>query len=124
MAVPLCWAAMILGLYSVPGFDLKYEDPWQWVGVDKFAHIGIFAILVTTLIVAFKKQSNSRLYRIHAKKYALIYSIIYGGILELYQGQLFVQRSSDIMDFAANIIGSFMGVLIFHIIYGINLSRS
>ena len=124
MAVPVCWTVFIFGVYSIPGFDLSYQDPWKLIRFDKLAHSGLFAILVLTLITGFRKQTAIRGLRMHAKKNALIFAVVYGGVLELYQGRLFVERSSDIMDFIANVLGALLGLILFRMIYGRELAKA
>ncbi|MDZ4823147.1 MAG: VanZ family protein [Flavobacteriales bacterium] len=122
--IPLSWALLILAMHSIPGFDLAYRDPWQLLRIDKLAHAGMFAAFVAMLMVAFRKQDRYSGIRIHAQKISVLISISYGGLLELYQGQLFVERTSDLHDFAANTIGAFLGLILFRMVYGHELART
>ncbi len=124
ISVPACWATFIFFMHSIPGLDITYDDPWQLVKFDKLAHMGMFAVLVLTIMVAFRKQGYSRTLRNHARKMAMLMSITYGGILEYFQGSLFPQRVTDPMDFVANTLGVFLGIVLFRIVYGRELSRS
>jgi len=121
--IPVVWALAILVLYSIPGFDLSYEEPWDLLRLDKIAHMGLFAVMFLVLMVAFRKQGSYRRLKFHARKFSLILTLLYGGVLEFYQGAFFIERSSDLLDFIANSVGAFLGILLFRILYGKELAR-
>lgn len=121
--IPVVWALAILVLYSIPGFDLTYEEPWDLLRLDKIAHMGMFAMMFFVLMVAFRKQGEFRRLKFHARKFSLVITILYGAVLEFYQGAFFVERTSDLIDFFANTIGAFMGIILFRIIYGKELAK-
>ncbi|MDZ4750789.1 MAG: VanZ family protein [Flavobacteriales bacterium] len=121
--IPVVWALAILVLYSIPGFDLSYEEPWDLLRLDKIAHMGLFAVMFLVLMVAFRKQGSYRRLKFHARKFSLILTLLYGAVLEFYQGAFFIERSSDLLDFIANSVGAFLGILLFRILYGKELAR-
>ncbi len=49
----------------------------------------------------------------HAVIFTLVFSISYGGILELLQGAVFEDRSADVYDFIANTFGAIVGVMLY-----------
>lgn len=118
LAVPIIWAAIIFFVYSIPGGDIVYQDLWSLLKFDKLVHMGIFALWVNMLIVAFKKQSTSRPLKQNARLVAVSFALAYGGILEFYQSKWFIDRTTDPYDFIANTLGAFIGLLVFRIIYG------
>lgn len=91
---------------------------WGVIGADKVAHAAVFAIFVTIMSVGFRRQSTSFTLRTRAVLVAVLVASIYGAFLEGIQGMVFVERTSDIIDLAANIVGAFTGIVIFRIIYG------
>lgn len=119
----LLWVLVIAGLYAIPGFDLVYTDAWDLLTFDKLAHMFLFAVLVNLLMVSFRKQFRVRTFRIHARKWSLFIAISLGALLEFMQGTYFVMRTSDPMDFLANTLGAFSGLLLFRLVYGKELSR-
>lgn len=123
MSVPVCWAIFVFFMHSIPGFDIRYEDPWQIFKFDKLAHVALFAVLVITSVVGFRKQVYIRGLRAYPRFWAVSFALVYGGLLEYYQGALFVQRASDPVDFLANSLGVLVGLLSFRVIYGKELSR-
>jgi VanZ family protein len=118
MAVPLLWAAIIFFAYSIPGNDLAYTDPWDILKFDKIVHFTLFAVFVLVLVIAFKKQRQIRFVHFYSRAYAVSIAILYGTALELVQGIFFIGRFSDPLDFVANAIGAFGGLLLFRLIYG------
>jgi VanZ family protein len=106
---------MLMGL---PGKDVPDMSFWSLLTPDKIFHSGIFLVLVVLLIVGFTKQhSYIRLYY-HAKSFALMFGVLFGGITELLQMFVFTDRTADIMDFVANAIGCVLGLLVFRVIFG------
>ncbi len=124
MTVPLCWAVFILFMHGIPGSELIYKDPWRLFRFDKMAHMALFAIFVVTLNIGFRKQSHFRRPRIHARKFSVVVAIVYGGLLEFSQSHLFEKRCTDPIDFLADMIGAFGGLILFRLIYGKELLRS
>lgn len=113
----LGWAMLTLGLYAIPGSDMPSNGFWEVLSLDKVGHASVFAVLSCSLIVAFRRQLQSERLRSRAFVYAVGAALVYGGLLEWLQGQAFQQRTSDWLDFAANVVGCFLGVLIFRFIY-------
>jgi glycopeptide antibiotics resistance protein len=46
---------------------------------------------------------------------AVVFCIVYGGLLEIMQGTLFQERSADVFDFIANSIGVLLGLGLYRI---------
>lgn len=119
----LCLALVILGLYSIPGTEIGSLSFWDLLGADKLAHTGIFTLFTLSLITAFRRQTRYSGLRARYKTIAIGLSMTYGGVLELLQAQVFIGRSGDVLDFIANGLGAFLGLILFRIIYGYELSR-
>ena len=118
-----CWAFLIAALYAIPGSELRSLSFWEVFGADKIAHMVVFALFGLILRVGMRRQT--RFPGMTHRSYWLSFLIVvaYGGILELFQGVLFVERTSDLLDFIANTIGAVLGLLLFRLIYGRELSR-
>ena len=114
----IIWALVIFLLYAIPGGDLPSVDLWDMLNFDKVAHFMVFALLVVFLSVGFKKQHTVRILYENTRKWAFLLGILYGGVLELLQGMLFADRTSDILDFIANATGVVVGLVIFRLVYG------
>jgi len=117
-----CWLIVVFIIHAIPGKDLPDLDIWDRLGLDKFIHLLCFLMLCLFFCIGFKKQQTSSLLRRNAWKIALVGSILFGGLMEIMQSTLFVDRFADWLDFAANSIGAIFGVVIFRIIYGKELS--
>ena len=119
----IIWAITILALCGIPGDHLPDLSIWELLSFDKVAHAFVFALLVVFLLIGFKKQFTYPWLRYNAKKTALIFSISYGGLIELFQGTVFAGRTTDVIDFIANTLGCFLGLLLFRLIYGKELAK-
>lgn len=114
----ILWGFFILILVGLPGKDVPDMSLWSLLTPDKIFHSVIFGFFVLLLIIGFTKQHTFIYLYYHAKSTAIIFGIIYGGITEILQMIVFTERTADIMDFAANSIGCFLGLIVFYIIYG------
>lgn len=64
------------------------------------------------------RQSQFRVLKESPVFWGLVVSILYGGMIEIIQGTEFVSRSTEFSDFISNSVGSFIGWILFLIIYG------
>ena len=81
--------------------------------MDKAAHATCYAILVFLLSSGFRTQTQLKFALLHSAGSAIVSAIIYGGLIELYQGYILTDRTADWVDFIANCTGSYIGVRIF-----------
>ena len=106
----ILWSLVILVLSAMPGISLP-ESFWDFISIDKLAHIGVYGIQTFLLLMGLSTQISN-----DAKKVAviaLIISILYGILMEAMQYTFFPYRYFEYLDIIANIIGSFTGLLIF-----------
>lgn len=102
------WSLIILFLTLKPNKGGEVFWLLQIEGMDKVAHFGLFFILaiLTYPAFVFVKKSFKR---------QILISIIYGILISILTeyGQQFVQgRSSDWLDFLADITGVFFGIFV------------
>lgn len=109
----ILWALFIAFLCGIPGRDIPHISFLELLSFDKFVHAGIFFWLVIFLTRGFLLQEKFATLRRNPKSWALVFAIPYGGLLEILQGTLFVERSADIYDFIANSFGCVMAALLF-----------
>lgn len=109
---PLVWFLVILTLCATPGKDIPHISFLELLAFDKWVHAGIFFILVLLMIRGFRLQRTGWLFS-NAVIFTLVFSVAYGGILEILQGAVFEDRSADFYDFIANSIGAITGVLLY-----------
>ena len=112
------WITIVGFMYAIPGQDLPSVSFWDVLNFDKAAHFLVFLILTITLIVGLKRQQRYSYFQRNGSIVAAIFGVVYGGILELMQGWVFLDRTSDLFDFFANSIGILVGMLFYRILYG------
>lgn len=123
LAPALAIALAILGLYSIPGSELQNISYWDLLQADKLAHSGIFTLFTVSLLVAFRRQTKYSGLRARYKTIAIVVSLLYGAFLEYLQSAIIAERTGDVLDFVANGMGAFLGLLLFRLIYGAELTR-
>lgn len=83
-----------------------------FIPIDKLLHAIIHLILAFIWLTAIVYQKNKQ---IKTKWIALtlISCVVYGIIIEIFQGQLVNTRKADFMDVIANSVGTLLGLLLF-----------
>ena len=114
---PVFWAAIIFFLSSIPSEDLPDFSFWRLISFDKFAHACMYGMLAFLLMKACYRQYSSWYIRYNAIKITAVAAIVYGGLIEIYQELLLADRYGDWLDLIANIIGAFLGIFIFRLIF-------
>ncbi len=109
----ILWALIILILCGTPGKDVPHFSFLDLLAIDKFVHVGFFFVLVILAIRGFRLQSSQKWRCKNSTFLAVSLSILYGGILEILQETVFVDRSADINDFIANSFGCFVALLLY-----------
>lgn len=111
----LGWALFILTLCGLPGSQFGESS---YVFVDKVIHTFLFAVLYLFLVVGFIKQSSFPWLKRYVLQKVFAFSTAYGIVMEVLQGLVFTSRSIEGLDIIANMVGSFVGVVIFFMVYG------
>jgi VanZ family protein len=96
----------------------------ELVEFDKIVHVILFGLLVTSLTIALRKQSRVSWLRNNAMLIALAFSILYGCVIESIQFFVVPERTGELDDILANVLGSVLGIVIFRFIYGKQLFRA
>lgn len=98
-------------LFCMPGDEFPEEDWFARVYLDKWIHIGLFAMLVTLwclpLIQRFKELSRLNILFV----WVTLGFIFYGIAIEFIQGQFIVNRTFGVDDMVADTIGCGIGLL-------------
>lgn len=111
--LPGFWAISILFLSSIPSDELPDFSFWNLIGIDKLAHVfmyGIFAFLISR---AYAIQSSNSAISFNSGKIAATISIIYGGLIEVWQEYILTYRYGEWLDFLFNVLGTFLGIWIY-----------
>ena len=83
---------------------------------DKLAHLGVFSILSFLMIIGFTKQYTFSDLKKNSARYSLIISSAYASVLELGQS-IIPDRYANFYDMTFNLIGVFIGYVLFLLIY-------
>ena len=73
----------------------------------------MYGALTFLLIIGFKKQFSFKKLKNNAIALAAAFSVVYGALIEVLQGMIFVNRSMELADIVANAIGCLIGMVIF-----------
>lgn len=109
----MLWALLILILCGIPGRDIPHISFLELLSFDKFVHAGIFFVLIVLTVRGFILQITFNKVYQNSRVIALLICVAYGGMLEIMQGTIFVERSADIYDFIANSFGCLMGIVMY-----------
>jgi VanZ family protein len=110
----LIWLIIIIVLSGYPGKNLP-KAPFD--EFDKLVHLIIYAILSFLSIMGFSEQSKSFLLSKNLQYLSsVLFSVLAGGLIELLQQYVFINRYGDWLDFIANSIGAVIGVFGFYFI--------
>ncbi|MBR4156558.1 MAG: VanZ family protein [Bacteroidales bacterium] len=88
---------------------------WDWIGPDKIVHFILFGTFAFLTLWGYRKKiiSKNNSYKKKAFLLALVLTISYGGLTELLQKYLFINRYGSVLDFLADAIGCVLGVIVF-----------
>ncbi len=117
-AFNIIWAVLVAVVTLLPNSqmpDIRF-DLWALLTFDKLAHSLVFFVLSFLCIIGFTKQSRYAYLRFYAPKFSLLICMAYGLVLELIQ-PIVSDRTFELLDVAANSIGTLLGILFFYIIY-------
>lgn len=104
------WCIIIFVLCAMPGDKLP-KDGFEIPHLDKIVHFGLFYIMGIFLCAELKYQTSLTYRKIGIWVIALV--AMYGGLIELLQNYIFINRSGDYLDLLADISGGIAAVLMF-----------
>lgn len=101
----IIWAIFILVLCSIPGNQINKVKIIDIPQFDKFVHFFFYFVFTLLLISENNKLKLQKNVTVDAILIAASISLGYGGIIEIMQKELFINRGADIWDMVANTIG-------------------
>jgi VanZ family protein len=106
--IAIAWLVTTTVLLSIPGSALPKQNWFDKIWLDKWFHVVLFGITVLLWCRAIMASENKR-----AKVFAQItfYVFLYGVVMEFIQEYLIPNRSFDVGDIIADLIGSLAGFL-------------
>ena len=115
IAIAICYGSL------TSSSNLNKVNFLAFQNIDKLIHFLMYAALSLLFFIALRK--NSRFKRKEQIIITLILVISYGLIMEVFQFYFTNDRSAELIDAFANILGSLFGLLIFPIFYKLNLIK-
>ncbi|HKR06873.1 MAG TPA: VanZ family protein [Bacteroidia bacterium] len=108
----ILWAILILILCVLPGSAIPHYRWTDLLSIDKIIHAFLFIILTLLLIRGFKRQTRFSFLNVHTLTLIFLFSVIYGGLLELMQNYCLADRTGSWFDLIANVTGCILGIII------------
>lgn len=99
----LIWALLIFILCIVPGNEMPEIGFWNF---DKLAHTFSFGILISLILLGYKKQKRLQGNSLKPFLTGILVCILFGGCIELIQGLFIYKRSAELNDLLADTLGS------------------
>ena len=107
IGITILWTVIIFTLCALPGDAIpnpRFNIPY----IDKIVHGGLF--FVASLLLIFPLVYYSHLARWKSYLIACIYTVVYGGLIEILQDYFF-NRSGEIYDLLADFAGAVVACL-------------
>jgi|WetSurMetagenome_2_1015567.scaffolds.fasta_scaffold593733_2 VanZ family protein len=114
--ISLIWALLILVLCSIPGSSIPKVRWFNIPNLDKIVHFLLYFPLAFFLGAEFD-LSKKTILRITGPLIVMLIIALYGGLIEILQGKFFINRSADILDFLADVIGGLTGLTVFYLFF-------
>lgn len=106
----LIWLITIAVLSGYPGNKIP-KSPF--LNFDKLVHVGIYFVLSATLCYWQNKSNANECKSFKISLLVVLFGIFYGGLMEILQEYIFINRSSNWYDFFSNTVGTILGVVLF-----------
>lgn len=114
------WALFIFIISAIPG---NVVEPYAIWNADKLVHSLIYFIFTILLTSGFQKQDQNLNFKRSALMIAFYIAVLYGGILEVLQNKIFINRSGNIPDFLANTFGAALAIYTYPLLLKIKFFR-
>ena len=109
--VAIGWLILISILFFLPGSALPKENWFDKIYIDKWVHVGLFAVLIFLWRSSFNWDINS--YNL----FLLFAAVLYGFLVEVVQLYWIPNRSFDMYDVLSDASGSIVGLLVWLGVY-------
>lgn len=110
-SVAITWFIIMCVLFFLPGSDLPQANWMDVIYIDKWVHVGLFAILIFLWRSSFDLDFN------HYNWMLLFCAIFYGLAVEFIQKYWVPNRSFDLFDLLADTAGSILGLIVWLRVY-------
>lgn len=114
--ISLIWALLILILCAIPGGSLPQSPVFNIPYFDKIVHALLYFPLAFFLGAEFD-LAKKNIMRLAGPLFTMLIVALYGALIEFLQEYLFINRSSDIVDLFADLIGGLAGLTIYYLFF-------
>ena len=114
------WALAIFILCSLPGAEIPNPN-WQIPYLDKIVHFGMFFLLA--ILISLISIWNTSLKFWKLLLIVVLTALGYGGFIEIMQ-QYYFNRSGEIMDLGADLVGAMLGCCFYPFVRYIKRKRN
>jgi VanZ family protein len=101
----LSYLVIISILFCLPGSAFPNENWFNKIQLDKWVHVGVFAVLAIAWLSVLINVSFRKVL------FLLFLLTLYGFLIEVIQGLYIENRSFDMMDLLADFLGAAAGIL-------------
>jgi len=89
---------------------------WDLISFHTAAHAAVFSVLAVLMLWGFKKQSRYFFLHQNASFLTLIFSILFGVLIEWLQSTLSWGRQADVVDIISDTIGTILGIVTYYLL--------
>lgn len=114
--ISLIWAILIFILSAIPGGALPKNPIFFIPNLDKIVHAALYFPLAFFLGAEFD-LSKKNMIRLAGPLLTMLIVALYGWLIEFLQESIFINRSSDIIDLLADMIGGLAGLTIYYLFF-------
>ena len=111
----ILWSVLICILLFIPGNRLPSRQFFNIPGLDKIIHLVLF--LVLEWLILYERGIKIILYHLISVLKITFFALAFAIITELIQHYLILERKGSIDDLIMDIIGIFIGVLVYDTFY-------
>ncbi len=114
--ISVSWAVLILILCAIPGNDLPKSQLFTIPNFDKIVHACLYFPLAFLLGAVFDFSKKIWI-KFAGPVLTMLIVAVYGGIIEILQEKLFVNRSADLADVLFDLIGGLAGLAVYYLFF-------
>ena len=114
--ISVSWAVLILILCAIPGNDLPKSQLFTIPNFDKIVHACLYFPLAFLLGTVFDFSKKTWI-KFAGPVLTMLIVAVYGGMIEILQEKLFVNRSADLADVLFDLIGGLAGLAVYYLFF-------
>lgn len=112
----LLWTLLIAVLTLIPGnYIPRITSFLDWLGPDKIVHLILFGVYAYLMAKGFRKQVTYSILKENPLISSIIVGIVFAIFTEVMQRFVIPGRNGNVYDFAADVLGTFLGIATWYI---------